>query len=92
MVSLTQELEWGQDNMNENMKIDKKDFEFVQMNEKIFDKKFETKAIGYFGDALRRFSKNKSSIVAFVILVIIILMAIFVPIFSKYDVSTVNIA
>lgn len=78
--------------MNENMKIDKKDFEFVQMNEKIFDKKFETKAIGYFGDALRRFSKNKSSIVAFVILVIIILMAIFVPIFSKYDVATVNIA
>ena len=37
----------------EKLILNKEDFEFVQMNEKIFDKKFETKAIGYFGDAFR---------------------------------------
>ena len=81
--------------MNENKQdfnLSKEDFQFVQMNEKIFDKKFETKAVGYFGDALRRFCKNKSSLVAFILLIIIILMAIFVPIFSKYDATTINIS
>ena len=68
--------------MNENVKqnnFTQEDFQFVQMNEKIFDKKFETKAVGYFGDALRRFAKNKTSLVAFFVLIIIVLMAIFVP-------------
>lgn len=69
----------------EKINVNKSDFEFVQMNEKIFDKKFETKAVGYFGDAFRRFCKNKSSVVAFIILIFIILMAIFVPAFSKQD-------
>lgn len=78
--------------MEDNKKVfTKEDFEFVQMNEKIFDKKFETKAIGYFGDALRRFVKNKSSVVAFAILLIIILMAIFMPMISPYkNTSTVD--
>lgn len=71
--------------MEENKRVfNKEDFEFVQMNEKIFDKKFETKAIGYFGDAFKRFCKNKSSLVAFVILMLIILMAIVMPMISPY--------
>lgn len=74
-----------------NMTLAKQDFEFVQMNEKIFDKKFETKAVGYFGDALRRFAKNKSSVVAFVVLVLIILMAIIMPMISPYDAKYMNI-
>lgn len=69
----------------EKLILNKEDFEFVQMNEKIFDKKFETKAIGYFGDAFRRFCKNKSSVVAFILLMFIILMAILVPALSKKD-------
>lgn len=76
----------------QDFNLNKEDFQFVQMNEKIFDKKFETKAVGYFGDALRRFCKNKSSLVAFILLMIIILMAIFVPMFSKYDATTINIS
>lgn len=67
----------------EKRTLSKSDFEFIQMNEKIFDKKFETKAVGYFGDAFRRFCKNKSSVVAFCILMFIILMAILVPAFTK---------
>ena len=70
--------------------IDKTKFEFVQLDEKIHDTKFETKAIGYFGDALRRFSRNKSSVVAFIILCGVIFLAIFAPLFSKYSVDDIN--
>lgn len=71
--------------MEENKRVlNKEDFEFVQMNEKIFDKKFETKAVGYFGDAFKRFCKNKSSLVAFIILMLIVLMAIVMPMISPY--------
>lgn len=72
--------------MSENVKqnnFTQEDFQFVQINEKIFDKKFETKAVGYFKDALRRFAKNKTSLVAFFVLVLIVLMAIIVPAFNK---------
>lgn len=65
--------------MEDLKNISKEKFEFVQMDEKIFDKKFETKAIGYFGDALRRFSRNKSSVMGFIILMLIILLAIVGP-------------
>lgn len=64
---------------NEMKHIDKSQFEFIQMDEKIFDKKFDTKAIGYFGDALRRFYRNKSSVMGFFILLLIILFAIIGP-------------
>ncbi|MDD4076581.1 MAG: ABC transporter permease [Bacilli bacterium] len=65
--------------MNEYKHIDINKFEFVQMDTKIFDKKFETKAIGYFGDAARRFARNKSSVLGFIILIIIIIMSIIGP-------------
>ena len=59
------ELEWGQDNMaNEFRNIPKEKFAFVQKDEKLHDKKFQTKPIGYFKDAYNRFKKNKGSIVA----------------------------
>lgn len=62
--------------------IDKKEFAFVQKDEKLFDTKFETKPIGYFKDAMIRFSKNKMNVTAAYILLFIILMAIFVPAFT----------
>ncbi len=68
--------------------IDKSQFEFVQKEERIFDKKFETKPIGYFKDAMIRFTKNKTNVVASTILLILILCSIFVPILSPKN-STV---
>ncbi|MFP4187304.1 MAG: hypothetical protein ACLFSU_03930, partial [Acholeplasmataceae bacterium] len=59
-----------------------KDFEFVQRDEKIYDKRFETKPIGYFKDAMIRFSKNRTNVVATIILGILILLAIFVPVLT----------
>ena len=70
--------------------IDKNKFKLIQLDEKIHDTKFETKAIGYFGDALRRFSRNKSSVVAFIILCTVIFLAIFAPMVSKYDIDKIN--
>lgn len=62
--------------------IAKEQFDFVQDETRIFDKKFETKPIGYFKDAMIRFTKNKGNVFASMILGIIILLSIFVPIFS----------
>lgn len=69
--------------MQNNLDIDKSLFEFVNEDKKIHDTKFETKKIGYFKDAFIRFSKNKASVVAFVIICILILYAIFAPIVAS---------
>ncbi len=62
--------------------IDSSRFEFVQSDSKIYDKKFETKPVGYFKDAMIRFTKNKTNVVASIILLLIISLSVFVPIFS----------
>jgi len=62
-------------------------FRFIQQNEKIHDERIKTKPIGYFKDAWLRFVRNKSAVVAFVLIVLQILFAIIVPFVSQYDVS-----
>lgn len=47
------------------------------------DEKFKTKQIGYFEDAWHRFRKNKSSIVASIIILILVIYAIVVPMFCE---------
>lgn len=74
--------------MEKNTKhIDKQMFEFAQLNEKLSDKKLDTKALSYFHDALNRFKRNKASIVASIIIIFIILFAIFAPMLTEYNVS-----
>ena len=58
-------------------------FKFVGVDAKIHDQKFETKQIGYFRDAFNRFCKNKSSVVAAIIILVLVLYAIFVPVFCE---------
>ncbi|MFW6318714.1 MAG: hypothetical protein ACOC1L_00875, partial [Bacillota bacterium] len=62
--------------------LDKSLFEKVKRDSKIHDKKFETKPIGYFKDAMIRFGKNRTNVIATSILFIMILLAIFVPILT----------
>ena len=45
---------------NEYENIPQELFEFAQLDAELHDKKIETKARGYFADALIRFKKNKS--------------------------------
>lgn len=70
--------------------IKKEDFILVQDNSKIYDVKLSTKPTTFFKDALKRFSKNKSSIIAGCILGFFILLAIFVPIFSRGNITVAN--
>jgi oligopeptide transport system permease protein len=68
--------------------IDKEDFKFVQENVKISDEKLKSKPTTYFKDAMKRFSKNKSSVVGAVILGILLLLAFILPSALPSDIST----
>ena len=73
--------------MNDNMrKIPAEKFAFVQQDKKIYDKKLETKPIGYFKDAWLRFKKDKSAVVAMWLIIILLLFAIIVPEISDFNV------
>lgn len=64
----------------QNMKdLPAKSFEFVQLDDHIHDTKFETKPVGYLKDAWNRFKKNKASVVAAIIIVLIVLYGIIYP-------------
>lgn len=65
--------------MEDLKNIPKEKFEFADRGDISHDKKFDTKPIGYFKDAWLRFCKNKASVVAAVIIVIIILYALITP-------------
>lgn len=76
------------ENRNQFENIPAEKFAFARReNEKISDKKLNTKPIGYFRDCLRRFRKNKSSVVAAVIILLLFLFALIVPFVSHYDVK-----
>lgn len=64
-----------------NIPADK--FRFVEDVSRFHDQKFETKQISYFHDAFNRFCKNKSSVVAAIIIFCLVLYAIFVPVFFE---------
>lgn len=70
--------------------IPQEKFAFVQLDADIHDKKFETKARSFFQDAMLRFSKNKSSVVAAWILLFLVLFALISPLLSPYTMSDVD--
>ena len=69
---------------NTNRQLTAEDFSFVQVDEKIYDQKYEGKPIGFFMDAWLRFKQNKASVLAAIIIIFIVLMAIFAPMFARY--------
>src|SRR5574344_1679125 len=71
--------------------VQDEDFVFVQQDKSIHDVKFDTKPTTFFKDALKRFAKNKSSVVAAGILAVIIGMAIIVPLADGNDITNVNV-
>ena len=72
-------------NNNEFEHISQEQFQFVQLDAHLHDTKLETKARSYFADAMLRFSKNKSSVVAAYILLFLLLFAFLSPILSPYS-------
>ena len=90
MVLLTQESRWGQ--KMDNKHIDKSQFEFVEVDEKIFDTKFEGKPQSFLKDAMSRFTKNKVNVVATTIVLMVIMLSILVPILTPKDFTSANSA
>jgi len=66
-------------------RIPKEKFEFAQMDKDIHDKKLETKTRSFFADAMIRFKKNKSSVIAAWILLFLVIFAFLSPIVSPID-------
>ncbi len=70
--------------------IPQEKFKFVQKDAFLHDQKLETKNRGYFSDAMLRFKKNKSSVVAAYILLFLALFSVVSPIISLYDVRQID--
>ncbi len=68
---------------NINLNIPKEKFRFADPNRKTGDKKFDTKQMSYAKDVFRRFCKNKSSVIAAIIICLLVAFAILVPIVAK---------
>jgi len=71
----------------EDVKLDASKFVLVQSDEIIYDEAMDSKPIGYFKDAWIRFKRNRVSLVAFIILVSLILMAIIGPWFNPWTID-----
>jgi oligopeptide transport system permease protein len=59
--------------------ISPEDFTFVQKDTKLSDAKFQSKPTTFFKDAMKRFAKNKSSVVGAIILGVLLLLAFILP-------------
>lgn len=80
----------------EYLDIPKEKFKLVQIEEHIKDEEFETEPIGFFKDAMLRFSRNRASVTAFVLIIIIAFFSILGPSMNRYgfndqDISRVNL-
>lgn len=67
--------------------IPKAKFQLVGTERLAHDEKFETKPHSYMYDAFMRFCKNKGSVVAAIIIVVLVLFAIITPLFTPYNVA-----
>ncbi len=76
------------ENLEANSSLTAEDFTFVQNDERLHDQKFETKPTTFFKDALKRFVKSRSSVVAASILLILIGMSIIVPFADANDINS----
>ena len=101
MDSLIQESEWGkrnsmledkdfefvtnEDTNSQEPEISEKDFELVQVDATVHEQKFQTRPTTFFKDSIKRFSKNKSSVVAGFILGGLLLLSFIVPLADRSD-------
>lgn len=67
--------------------MSKEKFILVQQDEVLYDEGLKTKSIGYYKDAWLRFKKNKASVVASIILIILIIMSTIGPFLNGYDLN-----
>lgn len=71
----------------QDYKISSEKFVFHSTGANLHDNKLETKPVGFFKDAMNRFCRNKGSIVAAIIIVLLVLFAIIGPMVTPYTVA-----
>ena len=76
------------ENKNNFTHIPSEKLTFVNQGERIHDKKFDDKPIGYMKDAWLRFRKSRAAVVATVIIILIILYAFLAPLLITNHDST----
>lgn len=69
------------------VELETKNFRLAQTDKAIHDQKFKTKPTTFFKDALKRFGKNKSSVVGAVILGVLLILSVVVPIIDTSDLN-----
>ena len=67
---------------DQEVEITNDDFVLTQVDETVHEQKFQTKPTTFLKDSLKRFSKNKSSVVAAYILGALLLLSFAVPLFD----------
>lgn len=72
-------------NNEETESIDNSEFEIVGNKGVIYDQKFETRPTTFLKDSIKRFSKNKSSVVAAWILGTLLVLSFIIPIVDPSD-------
>ena len=60
-------------------------FQFAKKNDLMHDSKLETKPVGYFQGAFRRFCKNKGAVVGGIVIAVLVLFAIIAPFFTPFQ-------
>lgn len=68
-----------------NRDISKDQFDYVQKDKKIFDQEIQGKPIGYLQDVWLRFRKNKTNLIASIILLTLIISSMIMPGLSGKD-------
>jgi ABC-type dipeptide/oligopeptide/nickel transport system permease subunit len=63
-------------------------FNFAQKNKNIHDEKLQTKPTTFFKDAIKRFAKNKSSVVGAVILGLLLVLSFVLPVSISHDTAS----
>ncbi|MGM9642962.1 MAG: ABC transporter permease [Eubacteriales bacterium] len=59
-------------------------FKFATGRDLKHDSKFDTKPVSYFQGAFKRFSKNKGAVVGGIVIAVLVVFAIFAPLFTPY--------
>ena len=67
--------------------ISDKDFVFVQEKKTIVDVKLQTKPTTFFNDAMKRFVKNKASVIAASLIGFLVSLSVLVPIFNTNNIE-----
>lgn len=67
--------------------IPKDKFQFANQTEVFKEKTISSKSVGYFRDAMIRFSTNRGSVICFFIIMVLVLFAVFGPLLSPYKIT-----